>query len=228
MNKFILPHKVSAFFCTTMAWATVLLAQNASPSAAPLREVRDRTIISKEFPEAELNFGKDFRYIGGQHVDLYGNADAEQHLFVKAGDSGTVERFYMVQFEHFFPTNKYTYDYPASRKMDIGGLQFIYDVKSWPDYAAMQIEDPASDGAAYSRLLAQHNLALPKKTARVRMVYLPTLDRRIELMVIYGEALPENSAVPVREGGVVLDEESPDSARMLLEDARRDFKLLRK
>src|SRR3984893_19483118 len=89
---------------------------------------------------------------------------AEQHLFVKAGNDGTLKRFYMVQFEHFFPTNKYTYDYPASRNTDVGGLQFIYDVKSWPDYAAMQIEDPASDGAAFSRLLAQHHLAFPNKT----------------------------------------------------------------
>jgi len=134
----------------------------------------------------------------------------------------------MVQFEHFFPTNKYTYDYPASRNTDIGGLQFIYDVKSWPDYAAMQIEDPASDGAAFSRLLAQHNLAFPKKTARVRMVHLPTPDRRTELMIIYGEALAENSAVPVRKDGVVLDKELPDSARTFLENARRNFKVNRK
>ena len=47
----------------------------------------------------------------------------------------------------------------------MGHLQFIYDVKSWPDYAAMQAEDPASDGAAIerscktSRFVSPHNCA---------------------------------------------------------------------
>ena len=195
----------------------------AQSSPAPSREVRGQTIISKELPDAELTFANDFHYVGGQRVNLYGNADAEQHVFVKAGPSGVVERFYWVQFEHFFPTNKYTYDYAADRTTDLGGLKFIYDVKSWPDYAAMQSEDPASDGAALSRLLAQHNLAFPKRAARVRMFYLPTPDRRTELMIICGEALPEGSMVPVREGGVELDKEAPNSARMLLEHARMDI-----
>ncbi len=132
-----------------------------------------------------------------------------------------MERFYWVQFEHFFPSNTYKYDYAADRTTDIGGLQLIYDVKSWPDYAAMENEDPASDGAAVQEMLAQHNLAFPKKAARVRMFHLPTPDRRAELMIIYGEALPEGSTVPVRKGGVELDKESPDAARMFLEDARR-------
>ena len=61
-----------------------------------------------------------------------------------------------VQLEHFLPTNKMTYDYKFDHSTDLGGLTFIYDVKSFPDYAAMQAEDPRSDGAAMVRLLAQH------------------------------------------------------------------------
>lgn len=200
------------------------LAQSSpQPAGPPLRKVRGNTIDSPELPAAKLTFGKDFRYIGSQRVNLYGNADAEQHLFVKAGKSGPVELFYMVQFEHFFPTNKYTYSYPADRTTDIGGLQFIYDVKSWPDYAASESEDPASDGAAFTRLLAEHNLSFPKRTVRVRMFHLPTPDRRTELMIIYGEALPDNSEIPVRQGGVDLDKENPAAAKAILENARRDL-----
>jgi hypothetical protein len=211
------------FFGFSAAFASCGAFGQNSPSeaASRLREISGQTIVSNELPAAELTFGKEFHYVGGQRVNLYGNADAEQHVFVKAGSSGVVERFYWVQFEHFFPTNTYKYDYPADRTTDIGGLQFIYDVKSWPDYAAMENEDPASDGAAVQRMLAQHNLAFPKKAARVRMFHLPTPDRRAELMIIYGEALPEGSTVPVRKGGVELDKESPDAARMFLEDARR-------
>jgi hypothetical protein len=43
----------------------------------------------------------------------------------------------------------------------------MYDVKTWPEYASMQAEDPQSDGAAVVRLLACHDLRFPKKTARV-------------------------------------------------------------
>jgi hypothetical protein len=121
------------------------------------------------------------------------------------------------------PTNALTYDYPADRTTDIGDLQFVYDVKSWLDYAALQADDQASDGAAIERLLAQHNLAFPQRAIRVRMFYLPTADHRTELMIIYGEALPEGSTVPVRKDGVELDKESPSSAHAFVENARRDL-----
>src|SRR5437588_4474315 len=80
--------------------ASIALAQDQSASdASSLREVRGQTIVSKESPAAELTFGKEFRYVGGQRVNLYGNADAEQHLFVNAGSGGVVQRFYWVQVE---------------------------------------------------------------------------------------------------------------------------------
>jgi hypothetical protein len=206
--------------------ASMALSQQSSDSET-LREVQNQTLISNQLPRADLTFGKDYHYVGGQKVNLYGNADAEQHIFVASHDH-TVERFYWVQFEHFLPSNKHTYDYRPDRTTDIGGMRFIYDVKTWPDYAVNQIEDPASDGAAIARLLSEHDLTLPKKTVRVRMFYLPTPDRRTELMIIYGEALPNDSKVPVREGGVQLDTESPDSAHLFLEHARRDLGILKK
>jgi hypothetical protein len=216
-------NRVSTGAVTAVLLVTFVVAQNPPGSVGTPREVRGQTVISTELPAAELTFGKDFRYVGGQRVNLYGNADAEQHLFVKTGSGGTVERFYWVQFEHFLPTNKYTYGYRPDRTTDIGGLRFIYDVKSWSDYATSLAEDPASDGAAISRLLTRHNLTFPQRAARVRMFHLPTPDYRSELMIIYGEALPNDSAVPVRKDGVELDRESPDAARVFLEDARRDL-----
>jgi hypothetical protein len=113
-----------------------------------------------------------------------------------------------------------TYDYKLSGTTDMGGLSFAYDVKSWLDYAAMQDEDPRSDGAAIARLLAQHNLAFPKRAARVRMFHLPTADRRTELMIIYGESLPEDSKIPFAKDGVLLDDASPEAAKILLDHAR--------
>ncbi len=211
---------IAAF--VSVIFVSVAFAQNTpAPQPAPLeRRVRGQTLTSDELPVAQFTFGKDYRYLGGQVVNLYGNADAEQHLFVKSATSGPVDSFYWIQFEHFLPSNDHRYDYPADRTTLFGELRFIYDVKSFSDYDAMQAEDPVSDAAAIRKLLAQQNLAFPKRTARVRMFYLPTPDRRTELMIIYGEALPEGSKVPVAADGVELDATAPDSAKTLLEHAR--------
>jgi hypothetical protein len=203
----------------------ILGQSNRSAINPKMREVKGQTIISTALPEADLTFGKEFRYVGSQRVNLYGNAEAEQHLFVEADNTGVVEKFYWVQFEHFLPTNTRTYDYSPDRTTQIGGMSFIYDVKSWPDYAALQAEDPQSDGAAVEHLLANHSLAFPKQAVRVRMFYLPAPDRRSELMIIYGESLPSNSNVPVRENGVELDKEAPQSATVFLEHAQQNLKI---
>jgi hypothetical protein len=54
------------------------------------------------------------------------------------------------------------------------------------------------------------------------MFYLPTPDHRTELMMIYGEALPEDSKVPLkssRDEGVLLDDAAPQPAKDLLRRA---------
>ncbi len=193
----------------------------AFPQTSPkLREVRDNTILSPELPKADLTFAKEFRYVGGQQVNLYNMADAEQHLFIKGGSNGVIDAFYWIQFEHRTASDQHTYNYQLGHNTDIGGLDFVYDVKAWPDYANMQNEDPQSDGAAITRLLAKSNLKFPGRTARVRMFHLPTPDHRTELMIIYGEALPQDSKVPLRQEGVDLTKESPAFSDKLLEDLK--------
>jgi hypothetical protein len=53
----------------------------------------------------------------------------------------------------------------------------------------------------------------------VRLFHLPAPDRRSELMIIYGEALPPDSRVPVSDDGVPLDSEAPAEARVFLQHA---------
>lgn len=190
-------------------------------NANAARQVKGRTIFSEELPKAELSVRKGYRFIGTQQVNLYGVAEAEQYLFARQGHDNTVESFYWIQFEHFLPSNDRTYNYNSTRKTQIGDLQFVYNVGSWPDYAAEMAGNPASDGAAIERLFEKQHLSFPHRAAHVRMFHSPSADHRSELMIIYGEALPPNSTVPVREKGLVLDTESPGSAQMLLEHARQ-------
>jgi len=210
--------------------ATLLLVVVAIPGAhaQTLRPVRDNTIISPELPKADLTLGPEFRYVGGQQINLYNMADAEQHLFIKGGSKGVIDAFYWIQFEHRMPADKHTYDYQLGHNTDIGGLSFVYDVKAWPDYSTMQNDDPQSDSAAISRLLAKSNLKFPARAARVRMFHLPTPDHRTELMIIYGEALPEDSTVPLRNEGVDVTKASPAFAQKLLSDLKSQLTIQKK
>ena len=205
----------------------VACAQNPAPATPAVeREVKGQTIISNQLPAADLSFSDDFQYVGSQVVNLYGTADAEQHVFYAPGKSGSMPRFYWIQFEHYLPTNSHTYNYRPDRTIDIGGLQFIYDVAAISDYRAA-VRDPRSDGAAVAALFAKHNITFPAKLARARMFHLPSADRRSELMIIYGEALPADSRVPVSEEGVALDSESPADAKLILQHALAGLTLRR-
>jgi hypothetical protein len=190
-------------------------------STSALRHVKGRTVFSEQSPKVELSVRKGYRFIGTQQVNLYGIAEAQQYVFAKPGRDSTVESFYWIQFEHFLPSNNRTYNYGSKKTTQIGDLHFVYNAGSWPDYPAEIAGNPASDGAAIEPLLEKRHLSFPHKAAHVRMFYSPSPDHRSELMIIYGEALPQNSAIPVRKEGVDLDAESPDSAQVLLERARQ-------
>jgi len=199
----------------------ILKAELPETSSGPLaRKVQNQTIISDKLPAAELTFSKDFSYLGGQVVRLYGNAEAEQFLFATSGTDGRAKKFFWVQFEHFLPTNDRTYDYESQKPVDIGGLPFTYDVRSFSDYAAIQESEPGSDGAAMISLLAEHQMKFPARAARVRLIHLPTTDHRTELMIIYGESLPDEK-IPAPASGARLDELAPDAAKLILSHAQQ-------
>ena len=211
---------VSAAAGLMLGLATLAYGSDGT-NANAVRHVRGRTVFSEESPKVELSVRKGYRFIGTQQVNLYGVAEAEQYVFARQGRDNTVESFYWIQFEHFLPSNDRTYHYGSKNTTQIGDLQFVYNVGSFLDYAAAMAGDPASDGAAIERLLEKRHLSFPHRAAHVRMFHSPSADHRSELMIIYGEALPQNSAIPVRKGGINLSTEAPDSAQVLLEHARQ-------
>lgn len=211
---------VVAAACLVLGVATVVYGGDGTGTSA-VRHIKGRTIYSEESPKAKLSIRRELRFIGTQQVNLHGNAEAEQYVFARSGRDNIVEQFYLIQFEHFQPTNHLTYDYASMRTTQIGNFQFNYDVKSLPNLGALLMEDQGSDGQAMEQLLAKQHLMLPHDTVMVRMFHLPTAEHRAELMIVYGEALPQNTAVPIRNGGVPLDTESPSSAQMFLEHARQ-------
>ena len=192
-------------------------------NANALRHLKCRTIVSEKLPKVRLTIGRGFLFVGKQQVNLHGNAEAEQYVFARPDRENTAKQFFLIQFEHFLPTNNFTYDYASMPTTQIGNLPVNYDVKSLPDLGALLLEDKGSDGAAMVQLLAKRHISLPHNTAWVRMFHVPSADRRTELMIIYGEALPQGFTIPIERSGDSLDKASSSSAQMLLEHARQEL-----
>ena len=198
----------------------MFLLGSALAQSQPQRAVSGQTLVSRQLPAARFTLSKNLHYVGGQVINLYGNAEAEQHLFLNA-QNGLVESFCWLQFEHFLPSNKMRYDYEMERRVKIGNISFIYDVKAYSDYPGLTMNDPGSDGTAIAQLAAAHHLKFPKRVARARMVFLPTPDRRTELMIIYGEAV--RWEVPADR--VSLDDNQPDVAKTIVEHVRENLSI---
>ena len=198
----------------------VFLLGSTLTQSQPQRTVHGQTLLSRELPAARFTLSRNLHYVGGQVVNLYGNAEAEQHLFVNT-QNGLVKRFCWLQFEHFLPSNKMKYDYKRDRTVKIGDLGFIYDVKAYSDYPGLTMNDPGSDGMAIAKLTAAHHFSFPKRVARARMFFLPTPDRRTELMIIYGEAVEWD--VPADR--VSLDDLHPDAANRIIEHVRENLSI---
>ena len=212
---------VAAICFVLLSTAFAQTAVEDNPNA--LRHLKGRTIVSEKFPKVQLTIGRGFLFVGKQQVNLHGNAEAEQYVFARPDRENIAKQFFLIQFEHFLPTNNFTYDYASMPTTQIGNLPVNYDVKSLHDLGALMLEDKGSDGAAMVELLAKRHISLPHNTAWVRMFHVPSADRRTELMIIYGEALPQNFAVPVEKRGDSLDKESSSSAQMFLQHARQEL-----
>ncbi len=209
---------------TVFCLVTLSLAQQAQDHLTLQRTVNGQTVSSKDSPAATLTFEDDFKYVGGQRFLLYGVADAEQHFFAHAAKDGAVDRFYWVQFEHYLPDNSYSYNYNSAHTVQIGGLPFLADTEGYRDFGGANSR-PDSDGTRARQLFAQHGLTFPKKAARIRMVHLPSPDHRSELMIIYGEALPDSSAVSFSEDGIPIDEKYPAIVQAIRDHALRGLKI---
>lgn len=209
---------------TCFVLLSTALAQGAvEANANALRHLKGRTIVSEKSPKVQLTVGRGFLFVGKQQVNLHGNAEAEQYVFARPDRENIAKQFFLIQFEHFLPTNNFTYDYASMPTTHIGNLPVNYDVKSLPDLGALLLEDKGSDGVAMVQLLAKRHISLPHNTAWVRMFHVPSADRRTELMIIYGEALPQGFTIPVERSGDSLDKESSRSAQMFLEHARQEL-----
>ena len=174
-----------------LAIPALLLASTLVAQTALQRRVEGNTLISTADPSASLTFDKAFVYAGGQSIDIFKVAGAEQYFFIDAAADRSVRRFYWVQFEHYYPDNTEVYDYSRipQKPVDLGRLAFMGDVRVRPKYFTMD-DRPGSDSMAAADFLRAKGYRLDGAFVTLRLFHLPDATKRRELMVIYGEALP--------------------------------------
>ncbi len=162
---------------------------------APLREVNGGTLISTADPAASFVLDKSFHYAGGQSIDILKVAAAEQYFFIDAAADQSIRRFYWIQFEHYYPNNKESYDYSGmeQKPLAIGRLAFMGDVRVSPDYFTMD-DRPGSDSKAAADFLRAKGFKLDGAFVTLRLFHLPDATKRRELMIIYGEVLPKGAS----------------------------------
>src|SRR5262249_41160848 len=146
-----------------------------------------------------------FKYVGSQSVDLNGVSRAEQHFFVAADPVGHVSRIYWIQFEAYLPNNVLSYQYPISKVVTLGGLDFIADTFTRSGVSPEK-SNPESDlGRAESFLHNRDYWMDPESFILQRFVHLPTPDHRQELMIVYGEDVGEAQVEEVSGPDVAKD-----------------------
>jgi hypothetical protein len=152
------------------------------------RQVTGQTLTSIQLPAVRLQFDKAFKYAGNQSFVLYDVANAEQHFFVDADREGRIKRLYWIQFEGYLPNNNHSYDYKATKTVEIGGLSFIADA-----YARNIKANPGradSDGNRARAFLESKGYRMASdEVLSQRLVHLVDEAKRNELMIIYLEDL---------------------------------------
>jgi hypothetical protein len=151
------------------------------------RTVENNLLISEGLPEARFQVGPQFTCVGNTVFTLYNAAHVEQHHFVFADTAKRVERLLWFQFEGYFDTNQYRYDYPGMETMTLDSLTFLHDADVM-NVDADYTDRPDSDSAHALDFIKQEGYTLEGDVMYKRLVWLDP-DLRNELMIIYSEDL---------------------------------------
>jgi hypothetical protein len=173
----------------------------ATQNQVPERRVQGNTTISAHDPKLRVRLPESVRYVGADRWVLYGIVDCELHAFVKADDQKNVQELYWVQFESYIPSRPdLHHKYDSPRHATIGGLDFYVD--TWPRSNGEKTE-AGSDREHIDALVREKGYKIPADMMYVRLVHLLDVEKRKELMIIYGEDLASTglTAADLRDGG---------------------------
>lgn len=152
----------------------------------PNRQVKGRTLTSKNMPQLRLKFDKKFKFGGTQEFVLYDRAKAEQFFFIEA-ENKKIKRLYMIQFESFLPNIEGKYNYNEPQTVEFGGLKYFSNSENIPNVEMALQAVPDSDIAKAAKFLQDKGFILMKSLKYQRFVRVLDDTKRSEFIMLYIE-----------------------------------------
>ena len=150
----------------------------------PARHVDGRVLISGGRPQLRLEVAPEFRFLGRLDIDLRGT-DTEAFIFIDA-ERSFARRSLMVQFEARLSRrgNPYHYDFDAT--LDLGGEQYLHEVRCSNRSAFLELRGADSDTAQVAAFYDRVGITNPEERVHQRIVRLIE-DGYAEVLLIYSE-----------------------------------------
>jgi hypothetical protein len=188
------------------------------------RKVSANTVISERDPKIKIEVPETAKYVGADRWILYGIADCEIHAYVDADAQNNVQRLYWIQFEQYIPEKPdLHHNYDSPRHTQIGGLDFYVD--TWPRANHAEFR-AGSDREHIEALVKAKGYKMPAGMGYVRLVHLWDPEKRKELMIIYGEALPAGvNAADLDEKGKDRQTKWPAVEQQVIEGVQQRIKI---
>jgi hypothetical protein len=205
---------------TALLPGALLTAQDKAPE----RRVQGNVITSDRDPSLQIELPAQVRYVGADRWILYGVADCEVHVFVKADAQKVVQKMYWIQFEAYLPSkpdSRYNYNSPQTLKL--AGLDFDVRVRVGETGDSPKA---GSDLEHVRALIQSKGYQLPAGMISARLVHLLDEQKRKELMIIYGEDVKPTgfTATDLLPGGKGY-EQWPKIEKDVLQNAERNLTL---
>src|SRR6266487_684841 len=90
------------------------------------RDVVGNVLISTYLPPVRIQVDPAFHYLGKLQFILYDVAHVEVFVFVVA-DHQHATRVLVIDFEGYLEDNTYTYEYPTTATLNLGGQEYLAD-----------------------------------------------------------------------------------------------------
>lgn len=175
-----------------IATAVLCVTLLTAAASAQQRSVQNNVLRSTELPDIRIHVAPELTYLGRFNFKVRDVAEGEAHVFGESKD-GRLHRVLLVDFEHFYPSNDHTFDYPRLTMARLGKEEYLHQTWALANVEWFQVPEMRSF------LEAHHRTAEP---GWVMDRYVRAVDsaKKHEIIIFYLEA-KSVSAAGVRFGG---------------------------
>lgn len=136
-------------------------------------------------------------------------------MFVVA-DRQYVTRLLLIDFEGYLEENNYTYDYPTTATVNLGGQEYLPDAWVVTDEMLVQ-QRPDSDLMQIFRFVQEQGYSIPNAAIIQRFVRVVDETKRNELLICYMEDV---TALGMTEADLAADERTAAQRENIIQDVR--------